>query len=130
MNVPLSEDEQRILDEIESHLYESDPRLAREVAETTVYRHAFRNIKWATLGFVAGIILMVWLLSTSYLLAFCGFLLMLLSLLVLEHNTRRLGRVGLEQMSQTMRGGGLRSVVGGASARMRERFGRDGNTRN
>ena len=123
--VPLSEDEQRILSDIETHLYETDPQLAREVAQTTIYSHAFRNIKWATVGFVMGVVLMVWLLSTSYLLSFAGFLLMLVSLLFLEHNARRLGRAGLEQMTQTMRGGGFKDVLGGAGARMRDRFGRD-----
>ncbi len=123
--MPLSEDEQRILSEIESHLYESDPDLAREVAETTVYTHAFRNIKWAALGLLVGIVIMVWLLSISYLLSFGGFLVMLGSLLFLERNARRVGKAGLGQMSQSMRAGGLRQVVGGAGSRMRERFDRD-----
>ena len=126
--MPLSEDEQRILSEIESHLYESDPQLAREVAETTVYTHAFRNIKWAALGLLAGVVLMVWLLSISYLLSFGGFLVMLVSLLFLERNARRAGKAGLGQMTQSMRGGGLRHLVGGAGTRMRERY--DRNDRN
>jgi hypothetical protein len=123
--VPLSEDEQRILSEIEQQLYKSDPALAREVSETTIYRHAFRNMKWAALGFVIGVVLMIVLLSTSYLLSFAGFLLMLVSLLYFEHNARRLGRAGLEHVTQTMRGDGLRDVMGGAGERMRERFKRD-----
>ena len=123
--MPLSEDEQRILSEIESHLYESDPELAREVAETTVYTHAFRNIKWAALGLLAGVALMIWLLSISFFLSFGGFLVMLISLLFLERNARRVGKAGLGQMTQSMRGGGLRHVVGGAGSRMRERFDRD-----
>ena len=122
--MPLSEDEQRILGEIESHLYESDPELAREVAETTVYTHAFRNIKWAALGLLVGVSLMVWLLSISYLLSFGGFLVMLISLLFLERSARRVGRAGLGQMTQSMRGGGLRHVVGGAGSRMRDRYDR------
>ncbi len=122
MSVPLSDDEQRILSEIETHLYESDPDLAREVAETTVYTHSFRNIKWAALGLLAGIVLMVWLLSISYLLSFGGFLVMLVSLLFLERNARRVGRAGLGQMSQSMRSGKLRDVVG---SRMRARYDRD-----
>ena len=122
--MPLSEDEQRILSEIESHLYESDPELAREVAETTVYTHAFRNIKWAALGLLVGVALMVWLLSVSYLLSFGGFLVMLISLLFLERSARRVGRAGLGQMTQSMRGGGLRHVVGGAGSRMRDRYDR------
>ncbi len=122
IGVPLSEDELRILSEIETHLYESDPELAREVAETTVYTHSFRNIKWAALGLLAGIVLMVWLLSVSYLLSFGGFLVMLVSLLFLERNARRVGRAGLGQMSQSMRSGKLRDVVG---SRMRQRYDRD-----
>ena len=66
--VPLSEDEQRILNEIEQKLKESDPHLAREVSSYTVYRHAFRNLKWALVGFVGGLVLMIATLSTSFLL--------------------------------------------------------------
>ena len=62
--MPLSEDEQRILNEIEQKLKESDPHLAREVSSYTVYRHAFRNIKWALVGFIGGLILMIVTLST------------------------------------------------------------------
>ena len=122
--MPLSEDEQRILSEIEDHLYESDPALAREVAQTTIYTHAFRNLKWASFGFLVGVVLMVALLATSFVLSFIGFLVMLASVLWFERNARRLGRVGLEQMTSTMRGGGFRDVMGGAGARMRERFNR------
>lgn len=123
--MPLSEDEQRILTEIEDHLYESDPALAREVAETTVYTHAFRNLKWAAFGFAFGVGLMVIMLSVHFAIAFIGFLLMLGSLLWFERNLRRLGRVGLEQMTSTMRGGGgLRDVLGGAGVKMRDRFNR------
>ena len=51
-----------------------------------------------------------------------GFLLMLGSLLWFESNARKLGRVGMEQMTEHLRTGGLRNVVGGAGSRMRERF--------
>ena len=77
--VPLSEDEQRILSEIEDHLYESDPSLAREVAQTTIYTHAFRNLKRATVGFIAGTVAMVALLSVSFVFSFVGVLIMLFS---------------------------------------------------
>ena len=120
--MPLSEDEQRILTEIEDHLHETDPALAREVAQTTIYTHAFRNLKWATAGFVVGVALMVVLLSAHFILAFVGFLLMLGSLLWFERNARKLGRVGLEQMTENFRGGGLRDAMSGASSKMRERF--------
>ena len=57
--MPLSKDEERILSEIEERLYETDPNLAREVSETTVYTHSLKNLKWGLLGFVLGVAVMV-----------------------------------------------------------------------
>lgn len=120
--MPLSEDEQRILSDIEDHLYESDPALAREVAQTTIYTHAFRNLKRAALLFVAGTALMVVLLSVSFLLSFVGVLVMLGALLWFFDNAQKLGRAGLEQMTSHTRGGGIRNAVGGTGSRLRDRF--------
>lgn len=120
--MPLSEDEQRILQQIEAGLYESDPALAREVATTTLYSHSFRNIKLAALGLLAGCAIMIATLSVSFWLAFVGFLVMLGSALFLERNARKLGRAGLEQMTESMRGAGLRDYFGSTSQRMRDRF--------
>jgi len=55
--VPLSEEEQRILSEIEEHLYQEDPRLAREVERSNVYAYSGRHLKWAIAGMVIGILL-------------------------------------------------------------------------
>ena len=123
--MPLSEDEQRILHEIEQKLTESDPALAREVGSTTIYTHAFRNLKWAGFFFFVGVVAMIATLSTSFLLAFGGFLVMLASALFFERNARRLGRAGLQQMTQSMRSSGLRDYFGSTSQRMRERFRRE-----
>jgi hypothetical protein len=121
--VPLSEDEQRILSEIEQRLYESDPQLAREVSSTTVYTHAIRGMKWSTLGFVVGIVLLLITLSVSYVFAFGAFLVMLGAALAFERNARQLGRAGMQQLTQR-RARGSREP-GGFSQRMRERFRRD-----
>lgn len=126
VTVPLSDDEQRILTDIEDHLHESDPALARAVAQTTIYTQAFRNLKLSAVLFAVGVVLMVALLSISFLFAFGGFLVMLGSLLWFETNARKLGRAGLEQMTETFRGGGLGNVIGDAGSRMRERFQRPG----
>ena len=123
--MPLSEDEQRILHEIEQKLTESDPALAREVGSTTIYTHAFRNLKWATALFVVGVIGMIAGLGAHFLLAFGGFLIMLAAALLFEHNARKLGRAGLQQMTQSMRSSGLRDYFGSTSQRMRERFRRE-----
>lgn len=101
--MPLSENEQKILAEIEKHLHESDPRLAREVSETTVYRHALGSLRWTVTGFVVGLALMVALLQVHYLFAFLGFLLMLVCALGFERNVRLMGRAGIQQVSTAFR---------------------------
>jgi hypothetical protein len=123
--VPLSEDEQRILSEIEQHLYASDPALAREVGSTTVYRHAGRNLKWAGVCFVAGLAFMVLTFTASILLAFAGFLVMLGSAIFFERNLRKMGRAGWRQWTETVRASGVKERFGTAGDRMRDRFKRD-----
>jgi hypothetical protein len=120
--VPLSEDEQRILSEIEQQLYQSDPALARDIADTTVYTHAYRNLKWSLLGFVLGLVALILTLGTSYLLAFGGFLIMLVSALAVERNARRLGKAGMQQMTQSMKAAGLRDALGNTSSRLKDRL--------
>ena len=120
--MPLSEEEERILSEMEERLVETDPRLVREVSETTVYTQPLRSMKWAIGGFVAGVTLMVATLSTSYLLAFVGFLVMLGSALRLERDARQVGRTGLRQVADSGRTTSLRDAVGGTRARVRDRM--------
>jgi|SoiMethySBSTD1v2_1073268.scaffolds.fasta_scaffold161224_3 hypothetical protein len=127
VGVPLSEDEQRILQEIEARLYESDPALVREVSSTTLYSHAFRNIKWATLGFLLGVVAMVATLSAHFVLAFIGFLIMLGSALFFEHNARKMGRAGWQQLTRSVRRNGVRNYLGTTGQKMRDRFKRDEN---
>ena len=75
--MPLSEDEQRILREIEENLSATDPKLVQQVSDTTLYRHSARVIKWAVVGFVAGLLLMVFTFTTTLILGVVGFLVML-----------------------------------------------------
>src|SRR5947199_5773009 len=98
VGVPLSEDEQRILHEIEQQFYESDPAFARGVGKTTLYRHAGRNLKWATLGFLAGFVLLVVAFASSLFLGFVGFAVMLACAFVFERNLRKMGRSGCRRV--------------------------------
>jgi hypothetical protein len=82
-------------------------------------------MKWSVVGLVAGAVFLVASLSTSYLLSFVGFLVMLGCALVFERNLRKLGRAGLDQLTRTVRANGLRDALGGAGRRVRERFKRD-----
>ena len=71
-------------------------------------------MKWSVVGLVAGAVFLVASLSTSYLLSFAGFLVMLACALVFERNLRKLGRAGLDQLTRTVRANGLRDALGGA----------------
>ena len=120
--MPLSEDEERILSEIAQQFYADDPEFAREVGETTLYTHTVRRMKWSGFGFFAGAVFLVAALSSSYLVAFGGFLVMLGCALYFERNLRKLGKAGIEQVTRSMKSSGLRDAFGGATGRMRERF--------
>lgn len=121
-SVPLSEDEQRILSEIEAKLYETDPSLAKEVGSTTVYTAGLRSLRWATVGFIVGLIAMIATLSTSYWLAFLGFLVMLGAALVFERSARSLGKVSIDQLMQSVRANGTRSPFSEPAQRLRDRL--------
>ncbi len=120
--MPLSEDEQRILDQIEAQFYANDPQLAQQVSETTLYRHAARNIKWATFGFVAGFVVLVLCFASSLWLGFAGFMIMLACAFVIERNVRKLGRAGLDSLTATVKGARLKSIFGDAGQNVRKRF--------
>lgn len=120
--MPLSEDEERILSEIAQQFYADDPEFAREVGETTLAKHTIRRMKWSGLGFVVGVVFLIATLSTSFLLAFLGFLVMLGCALYFERNLRKLGKAGLEQLTASMKAGGVRDTLGEARGKMRDRF--------
>lgn len=123
--MPLSEDEQRILSEIEQQLHETDPELAHQVSKTTLYKHAARSIKWSIAGFVLGFVLLILTVSET-LLALVGFGIMLACLFILERNVRKLGKAGFANLTGSSPGSGVRGTVGNVGKRWRERWRRDG----
>lgn len=120
--MPLSEDEQRILQEIEAQFYATDPQLAQQVSETTLYRHAARSIRWAVLGFVGGFVVLVASFASSLVLGFVGFLAMLACAFIVERNVRKLGRAGLESLTSQMKSARLKGILGDAGDNVRRRF--------
>ena len=95
----MNEDEQRILQEIEKTFYESDPEFADRVRSETVYKHAGRNLKWAALGFIAGLAFTILTFTLSVILGAVGFLVMLSSAFYFERNLRKVGRASLRDLS-------------------------------
>lgn len=123
--MPLSEHEQRVLHEIERSFYESDPAFAKGVRETTLYRHAGRNLKYATLTFVLGFVILLVSFASSLILGMVGFGVMLASAFVFERNLRKMGRAGWEQMTASMKEKGVPDVFGSTRQRLQERFKKD-----
>jgi hypothetical protein len=123
--MPLSEDEQRILNQIEQQFYESDPAFAQSVSQSSLYRHAFRNIKWGALLFILGLVFLIATLQIHFAVAFIGFVVMLGAAFIIEKNARKMGRAGLQQVTGSLRGGRLKDTLGGAGDKMRNKFKRD-----
>ena len=120
--MPLSEDEQRILHEIEQQFYESDPAFARGVGKTTLYRHAGRNLKWAALGFFAGFVLLVGAFATSLFLGFVGFAVMLACAFFFERNLRKMGKAGWKQVTGSLKSNQVKEQMGDVGKRLKKRF--------
>lgn len=87
--MPLNEDEQRILEEIERQFYEEDPELAKSVAKASL-RTRFRPMRrLAVAGFVVGLVVMVVSFTSSVWIAAGGFVLMLASAAWLATSLRK-----------------------------------------
>ena len=92
--MPLNDHEQRILDEIERRLAEDDPKLVEQVGRTDLYTHLARRIRLAALAFVVGFLLIL-LFVVSPWIAAVGFVVMVLSALLIY---RYLGQLGRDQI--------------------------------
>ena len=97
--MPLSEHEQRILEEIERRLAEEDPRLVKSVSESSVASHAMRRIRWGVGGFILGFVLLLFFVLNIW-FAVGGFAVMLASTLVVYHYLKRIGRDQLRSYAQ------------------------------
>jgi hypothetical protein len=123
--VPLSEDEQRILHEIERRFYEHDPEYAKTIESTTLYRSLGRNCKWAALGFLAGLIILMVSFASNEVLGVFGFVVMLASALWFTQNLRKMGRAGWQQMTESLHSHHFQDLLGDTRKRLRDRFKRD-----
>jgi hypothetical protein len=123
--VPLSEHEQRVLQELEQALYRDDPVFANRVRQENVYRYAGRYMKWSILGFIVGLAVMVAFFTTSVFVGFVGVLIMFGSLVSFWTNLRRMGKAGIEDIGRSLRSDGLGNALNDARAKLREKFRRN-----
>ncbi|HVL33787.1 MAG TPA: DUF3040 domain-containing protein [Actinomycetota bacterium] len=98
--MPLSEHEQRILDEIERRLAAEDPKFARSTALATPRGVAIKRIKRAAAGFLFGLALLlsslVATLSNAALfwpLSLLSFAVMLLSVVAFARASKHVGKM-------------------------------------
>lgn len=106
--MPLSEHEERALEEIARRLSEEDPSLAATVSNTTVASVELRRLRWSVIGFVVGLLLLLSLV-VHLALGLAGFALMLTSVVMGGRAVRKLGaRALLEQLSDRRRRDGDR----------------------
>ncbi len=92
VGVPLSENEQRILRQIEQEL-QQDPSFSQKG-----YRVSRGRAVTLALGLVVGLTLTIGGLAVNYLVAFAGFIIVLVSAVLLESELRLLGRDRLGQL--------------------------------
>ncbi len=114
--MPLSEHEQRILEEIERRLAEEDPKLVEQVGRTDLYSHLSRRIRLAALAFLAGLVLLLLFVVNPWIGA-VGFVVMVLSALLIY---RYIGQLGRDQI-RAMQSEGRMSITG-VLGRMAARF--------
>ncbi|MCU1592627.1 MAG: hypothetical protein JWO12_19 [Frankiales bacterium] len=79
--MPLSEHEQRLLDQIERALYAEDPKFATTVRSTDLRTHMRRRLRRATALFVVGFVLMLFGVA-EIAVGIVGFVVMLLAMLL------------------------------------------------
>ena len=98
--MPLSEDEQRILRQIEEQL-QRDPGFGRTLHHA---RHGSRRMLVAAgLGAVACLVLTIALLAVSPWLAFVAFVGAVVTAVIAERHARSLGEAGFGNISEQMR---------------------------
>lgn len=97
--MPLSEDEQRVLRDIERNFYESDPAFAQAVSNAVVFRHAKRNAKLGVVGFILSLAVLLVTFTQAPILGFVGFLGMVGSAFVVVQNIRRIGAAGMREVA-------------------------------
>jgi len=114
--MPLSDHEQRILEEIERRLAEEDPKLVEQVGRTDLYSHLARRIRLAAFVFVLGLVSLLLFVVNPWIAAL-GFVAMVLSALLIY---RYLGQLGRDQIRVMQSQGGM--SVTGLIARIAARF--------
>lgn len=95
--MPLSDDEERILAQIEAGIKKSDPGLAQQVEQTTVYRYSGRKIALLIGTILVLFAAIIFTFSTElWPVAFIAFALMVMVGISLVDHMLKIGRAGVD----------------------------------
>ncbi len=120
--MPLSEHEQRLLDEIEQALYAEDPKFASAVRSARAHSRVRRSLVLCVLGVLAGLgLVLVGLLANIIVLSVVGFVLLVgaAALAVQSVRTRPAAAPPASPGARPARASGIRSRM---EDRLRRRF--------
>lgn len=93
--MPLSEHEQRLLDQIERALYQEDPKFASTVRQTDLRTHMKRRLVKAALVLILGFgLLLTGVVISQPLVGIAGFVVMVAALLLAMTAWKRMGQGG------------------------------------
>lgn len=125
--VPLSEQEQRMLEQIERALYAEDPKFAHAVRSTNPQVHYKRRIVKAVLGFVLGVValmtgLVVNVMPITIVISLSGFLLMVVCAVWALSSIKRMNGSGTESEAAASQPSPSRPARTGFMERLEERW--------
>ncbi len=116
--MPLSEHEQRLLDQIERALYQEDPKFASTVRSTDLRSHMRRRLRRAGLVLALGfVMLLAGVMANVVPLGILGFIVMIGALILAMASWRRLG--GSSHPTLRVVGGEAKPVRSGRAGRTR-----------
>ena len=117
--MPLSDHEQRILDEIERRLSEEDPRFVKTVGRANPHVHAAKRMRLGVFLFIIGFVMLLLfpIAAWGQWAAIAGFGVMLASALLVYHYLKQMGRDQLQAL-----GKGSRFSLSASIARFADRF--------
>lgn len=107
----LSDRERQILSEIESQLASEDPKFVRTVATTTTASPRRARLRYAVVGFVVGVIMLLGIVA-HIAWGFAGFALMLISAVTAGNQLKHLGEDRARDLSGQLKGGFSRYMEG------------------
>lgn len=123
--MPLSEHEQRLLEQMERALYAEDPKFVSSLRGTDLRSHYRRRALASAVGFILGVVLlMTGVVSTIWIVGVFGFLLMLASALFAVTSWRKVSGSGEAARSNvtSIKGGRTKGRTKGPKRGMTERF--------